>query len=254
MKHFLLAARYKRVRGFSLVEIAMGLAMLGILVMMGLKAQEVVEQYRQTQFVNQVQSLQASMRAYAQTYGRWPGDCDRDGLIDYVLDSPTSIKNADGLDYAVPSQLSAASSASDTYSLGMVCPSTSLAPFAKMNVPFNELKLGGQVPATEPNRKSANHNLGGFSFPGTFEVPVALTGTSTIETRFNAIVLTQVPVSAARRLATAINGFDGSAANQGRIRRSDDLVSFASTWSSASETQDKKITVVWFFDRIPPNP
>jgi prepilin-type N-terminal cleavage/methylation domain-containing protein len=234
--------------GFTLVEVAVVLALLGILASMAFKSQEVVEQYRQGQFLNSVRMLQSNLSAYRSTYGRWPGDCNRDGLLDTVFVNVSEL-GSEVYDYTSPSSLSAASSVSVAYSAGMLCPASSLAPFAKINVPFNELKWGGHMPAGEPNRKAASHALGGSAFVGTFNINPAA---SNIEDRFNAIVLTAVPIAAARRLAVAIDGQDGSAANLHRVRRSDDLFTFEPLWTASGETDAKRITVVIFFDRIPP--
>lgn len=235
-------------RGFTLVEVAVVLALLGVLTAITFKSQELVEQYKQTQFVTSVRVLQANLNAYRTAYGRWPGDCNRDGLLDHAFLDISLLTN-DVYDYGIPTALTAAASASTTYALGMLCPATTLAPFDPINVPFNELKWGGQTPSGEPNRKSASHAMGGFAFLGAFNINPAINNT---EDRFNALVLTQVPIQAARRLAVALDGADGPAANLNRVRRSDDLATFAPLWTAADETELKRITVVVFFDRMPP--
>ena len=235
-------------RGFTLVEIAVVIALLGVLTAISLKAQELVEQYRQTQFVTGVRVLQANLNAYKTTYGRWPGDCNRDGLLDYSL-TDVSLLLSDLYEYSVATTLSAAASAATTYASGLLCPASTLTAYDPNNVPFNELKWGGQIPSGEPNRKAASHTMGGFAFLGTFSINAL---TDIVEDRFNAIVLTEVPIVAARRLAVAIDGSDGSAANLNRVRRSDDLLTFEALWTAADETELKRITVVVFFDRLPP--
>jgi prepilin-type N-terminal cleavage/methylation domain-containing protein len=237
-----------RQRGFTLVEIAVVLALLGVLTAITFKSQELVEQYKQTQFVTSVRVLQAHLNAYRTAYGRWPGDCNRDGLLDHTFLNPTLLTN-EVYDYGIPTALTPAASASTSYALGMLCPASTLAPFDPLNVPFNELKWGGQTPSGEPNRKSASHAMGGFAFLGAFNINPTINNT---EDRFNAIVLTDVPIQAARRLAAALDGSDGPAANRNRVRRSDDLTTFAPVWTASEETELKRITVLVFFDRIPP--
>lgn len=237
-----------RQQGFTLLEVAVVLALLGVLATVAFKSQEMVEQYKQVQFVNHVRVLQANLNAYKTAFGRFAGDCNRDGLLDAPFVSASAL-NADVYDYAVPTELTAAASVSTTYALGLLCPATTLAPYTQFNVALNELKWGGQMPAGEPNRKASAHSMGGFAFLGVFNINPTVNNS---EDRFNAMVLTDVPIVAARRLATAIDGSDGPAANLNRVRRSDNLVSFAPLWTASGETELKRITVVVFFDRIPP--
>lgn len=241
-------ARPVRQRGFTLLEVSVVLALLGVLAAITFKSQELVEQYRQAQFVNHVRLLQAHVVAYKTAFGRLPGDCNRDGLMDAPFVSASAL-NAEVYDYGIPSELTAAASVSTTYALGLLCPASTLAPFAHFNVAWNELKWGGQTPSGEPNRKASAHGLGGFAFLGVFNINPGL---GRVDDRFNAIVLTDVPIVAARRLAVALEGSDGPAANLNRVRRSDDLLTFAPLWTATGETELKRITVVVFFDRIPP--
>ena len=120
-------------------------------------------------------------------------------------------------------------------------------------MPFNELKQAGITPAGEPNRSSARHPMGGYMFLGTFSTVPNSADLS--DTAFNALVLTQVPVTAARQLAIAVDGADGSAANLNRVRRTSDLETFDTLWTAATgEGENTRITVVVLFDRIPPTP
>jgi len=243
------ATRLQTQRGFSLIEIALALAVMGVLIGMTLKSQELLEQYRQSQFVTKVQTLVANARAHRSTLGRWPGDCNRDGLVDYSFTTTVPLRTGDALDYAIPTELEVAESSGATYALGDVCPPTTLQPFRQINVPFNELKRASLTLPGEPNRKSASHGLDGFAYLGTFETAASVTR---LEQQFNALVLTDVSIQAARRLAVTIDGHDGSAADTGRVRRTEDLQTFEALWTASDETDLARITVVVFFDRIPP--
>jgi prepilin-type N-terminal cleavage/methylation domain-containing protein len=238
-------------RGFSLLEIALAMVLLGMLFAGLLKSQSLLDQYRHGAFVNSTRALAAHLSAHLNTRGRWPGDCNRDGLIDYSLLSVTTLSAVDLYDYSSPAALTAASSSSASYAPGNVCPVSTLMPFENVNVPFNELKQAGLLPTGQPSRLAAAHNLGGHAYLGTLTVN---TGSNALylEERFNAIVLTGVPIAAARRLAVAIDGVDGSTANSHRVRRSNDLASFAPLWTASGETEAKRITVVVLFDRVPP--
>ena len=233
-------------RGLSLLELAIGLAIVGVLAAMALKSQEVVESYRQAQFVTKVQTLVSQLGSYRRTWGRWPGDCNRDGLIDLSFNNLSTLTQ---LEYAVATSLTPAASSSATYALGNTCPSGTLSPFANDNVPYNELRLAGLIPSGETNRKASDHGLGGDMHLGTLDVSL---GTDYLEDKFNALVLTDVPIVAARRLAVAINGQDDSASNKHRVRRITTLGTFDPLWTATGETELKRITVVVLFDRVPP--
>lgn len=239
----------RRQQGISLVELALGLAIVGLLLAMTFKGQEVFEQYRQGQFVHMVRHLEATLRAHQKIYGRLPGDCNKDGWMDFELTDSSGLQ-ASALDYTIADNFIAASSSTATYSAGLLCPESSLAPFnAAPNMAFNELKVAGLLPSGEPNRKSASHTLGGFAFLGTYGIAAV----DTLESRFNAILLTKVSIASARRLAQAIDGGSGSAANLNRVRRiTDDFLGFEPLWQKTGETEEALITIVVFFDRIPP--
>lgn len=224
------------------------LVLMGLLMLVALQSQGVINQYRQSQFTNQVRALQSGLLAYRQQHGRWPGDCNQDGLIDYGL---LGTEVAVDLDYAAPTGFEPAADVDTAYTLGTVCPERTLAPYEKLNVAYNELKRSGQSPVAQPNRLVAVHRFGGVALLGSFDTE--LTDPDPPE-HFNALLLTSVPIAAARKLAVAIDGFDGSAANLGRVRRIDIEAGkeFAALWTAAGETEDKRITVAVFFDRIPP--
>lgn len=238
-------------RGFSLLEIALAMVLLGVLFVGALKSLSMLEQYRQSAFVNGTRALTSHLSAYLNTRGRWPGDCNRDGLLDYSFLDVATLSAVDLYDYNVPASLTPADSG-ENYAPSNVCPTSTLMPFEDVNVPYNELKQAGLLPSGQPSRISAAHSLGGHAYLGTLTIN-GVANADLLEERFNAIVLTQVPIAAARRLAVAIDGFDGSAANLHRVRRSDDLASFEPLWTASGETEETRITVVVLFDRVPPS-
>ena len=144
--------RIGRQAGFTLVEIGIALALIGVLAAMAFKSQEVVEQYRQGEFVTRVRTLEANLKAYRATYGRWPGDCNRDGLMDHEFVSATALELTESFDYTIPAGLAPAASAQAAYAPGKTCPVSSLAPWPNVNVAYNDLKLGGQLGA-RPGRR-----------------------------------------------------------------------------------------------------
>ena len=92
-------------QGFTLIEIAVALVVIGVLAAITFKSQELIEQYRQSQFVNSARMLQSNLSAYRSTYGRWPGDCNRDGLVDYGFINTSELSDA-AYDYGIPTVFS----------------------------------------------------------------------------------------------------------------------------------------------------
>ena len=120
------------------------------------------------------------------------------------------------------------------------------------NVPFNDLKLAGLLSAAQPNRIAATHAAGDFMAITKLYLDGAPANS---DPAFNAIVLFNVPVSFARKLAVAVDGFDGAEAYKGRVRRVRlDGSGFETNWlnnSVTNETQDSLINVAYFFDQMP---
>jgi len=122
-------------------------------------------------------------------------------------------ETADDLDCVVATDFLPAIRASAAYVTGTTCPKSTLDPYDEPNVAYNELKLGGQALTSQPNRLTAGHKLADTALLG------HVAPADSTEDRFNAILLTRVPIASACRLATAIDDFDGSTADSNRVRR-----------------------------------
>jgi prepilin-type N-terminal cleavage/methylation domain-containing protein len=60
--------------GFTLVELAIALIVIGLLIGAVLKADEMIEQARSTQFVRQIQAYETANKAFIGLYNEMPGD------------------------------------------------------------------------------------------------------------------------------------------------------------------------------------
>ena len=73
-------------RGFTLVEMSVTMAAAGLLFAAVTTGQELIDQAKATKLTNEVKTIEAHLQRYAQLKGRFPGDCNADGVIDYKAD------------------------------------------------------------------------------------------------------------------------------------------------------------------------
>lgn len=260
-----------RQRGFTLVEMSVTMVIAGLLFAAVTTGQELVAQAKATKLVGEIKLAEMQLQRYNQAKGRFPGDCNADGIIDYAADANasaslrTDVANASrAAEYSysvlLPAEPADGAVASDqemgcalngdaTDSVATVEPSTTNA-----NVWLNDLKLAGVVSDSAPNVKLAKLVHEDFMFVGNVTDGG---GESADGADYNAIVIHNVPQWMARRLSTAINGQDARA-DRSRLRlltRASTDGTYSATWNSASgttaEMRDSMVTVVYFFDLVP---
>lgn len=266
--------------GFTLVEITLVLVVAALLLGMAAKGLTLLDQSKGDQLVLQVRQTENLLKEYQRTHQRWPGDCDGDGLIDssvlefasMMAESAKTARSA-RFDYAATPPVASTGTpdvvffevaavtgngcpaALATHYIGTgVTTSPGVSTFVSdFNVPFNDLKLAGQLSTAQPNRIAATHAAGDF-----MAITKMFLGSAPADSEpaFNAVVLFNVPVSFARKLAVAIDGFDGADAYKGRVRRLKVTgAGFETYWLNntgvTNETQDSMITVAYFFDQLP---
>lgn len=270
----------RRGAGFTLVETSLVLVVAALLLGMVAKGLTLLDQSKGDQLVLQVRQMENMLNEYHRTHQRWPGDCDGNGRIDSSLFEFASISamvesakavRAGRFDYAA-SPAAASTGTLNGYDeitavAGNACPAAlgtvyigtgaTTSPSAStyvsdFNLPYNDLKLAGQLSSAQPNRIAATHAAGDFMAITKMFFDTPPSGS---DPAFNAIVLFNVPVSFARKLAVAIDGFDGADAYRGRVRRlTINGAGFELTWLNngvTNETQDSLINVAYFFDQLP---
>ena len=127
------------------------------------------------------------------------------------------------------------------------------APFAwnattNANTPWNDLKYIGVVRVADANRTVARLTHEDVVFIDSIVYPIDTAGT-----RYNAMMIYNLPTWMARQIATSINGFD-KPANLGRFRHIDRATNtHLTTWSQDGRTEEavQYVNAVYFFDRIP---
>lgn len=263
-----------RQRGFTLVEMSVTMVIAGLLFAAVTTGQELVAQAKATKLVGEIKLTEMQLQRYNQAKGRFPGDCNADGIIDYAADA--------GVSASLRSDIGNASRAAE-YSYSVLLPTepddgveateeqmgcalnglTATAPAVSTvdpsttnaNVWLNDLKLAGVVSDSAPNVKLAKLVHEDFMFVG--KVTDA-GGESATGADYNAIVIHNVPQWMARRLSTAINGQDARA-DRSRLRlltRGSTDGTYATKWdngasTSTAEMRDSMVTVVYFFDLVP---
>ena len=69
-------------KGFTLLELAIVLVIIGILMGAVLRGQELIKSAKEKKFFSQLQMLGSAQLTYLQREGRYAGDTDKDGFID----------------------------------------------------------------------------------------------------------------------------------------------------------------------------
>ncbi len=209
-------------RGFTLIELAIVLVIIGIILGGVLKGQAIIENARIKRVQNDLKSLEASLWTFYDRYNRMPGDCDKNGVID-----ATTYNLPAGLDNN-PDEGFCAGTAYD----------------GDRDRPWAELKAARILSEDADNRDLSRTQFGGRLFTGR-----AYAGTGTLYV--NAIAVADIPCYAAKAIDSAIDG--GLDAGTGRLRELTGAYIARNTsdaWSSCT-TEDTLVDIVYFFDKLP---
>ncbi|QJA05603.1 prepilin-type N-terminal cleavage/methylation domain-containing protein [Thermosulfurimonas marina] len=208
-------------KGFTLVELAIVLVIIGILLGAVLKGQELINNARIRRVQSDLKGIEALVWSFFDRYGRMPGDCNKDGIIDARVNNSVSDLDNDP----------------DTG----FCAST--APDGDRDRPWAELKQAQLLPPDADNRDLSRH-----VFNGRFFIGRANTGGTTY---VNAISVVDLPCFAAKAIDASIDG--NIDAGKGRVRRLTGAYTASTTsdptWGCASE--EDLVDLVYFFDKLP---
>lgn len=265
----------RKQQGFTLVEMSVVLVLAGLLVAAVTAGQELVNTAKAKKAVNDIVALESQLQLYAQAKGRFPGDCDADGVIDFAADAVTREDTGNTLraeKYAFVSTyptipLAGADATKETDACALsaapgagtaVGDVTTVASATNANVWLNDMKVAGFVSDSAVNRKLAKMVTEDFLFVGNITDGV-LAEESADSAKYNAIVMHNVPQWMAIRMAQAINGQD-DVAYRSRLRslvreEAPTAGNYTEKWQvvgTVNESQkDAMVTVAYFFDQVP---
>ncbi len=211
----------KAERGFTLVELAIVLVIIGIILGAILKGQEVIKNAQIKRLLSDLRGLEAVVWTFRDRYGRMPADCNSDGLID-----PTTNNTTGGLDNNPDSGF---------------CGDTGFTSTDR-DAPWAELKRAGILPNSD-NRKLSLTQFGGRFFIGRAYV-------NSGQYR-NAISIANIPCFAAKAIDSSIDG--ALDAGDGRIRELTGAYSARNSsdaWTNCT-TEDTTVNIVYFFEKSP---
>jgi prepilin-type N-terminal cleavage/methylation domain-containing protein len=211
-----------KTRGFTLVELAIVLVIIGIILGAILKGTELINNAKVKRLQNDLRGLEAAIWTFYDRTGRLPGDCDGNGIIGYGLGVGST---GTGLGLTTSTDPTADYCASTTTSE------------ADANRAFSDLRVQRVLSYSQPNRNLARHVFNDY-----FAIGSIASGPR----NYNAIVIYGIPAWAAKMIDVSIDGVaDGTA---GRVRRYDQAPWAA--WPADSDN-DQVVSVAYFFDEHP---
>ena len=219
------ANKLHRQHGFTLVELAVVLVIIGIILGAVLKGQELINNSKAKSLQSNLKSIETMMWSYYDRKGRWPGDCDINGIIGYTPDNAVSSTNA-------------LSTSSDP--TAETC--SAATPVENQNTTLAELRASRIAPYDTPNNVFASHVSDGVFQVGSVDDSA---GSGEI---VNAIVAYRVPSWMAKVIDVSIDGKEDG--EVGRVRRWDTAVAGA-TWPTEA-ADDQMVALTYMFDRVLP--
>jgi prepilin-type N-terminal cleavage/methylation domain-containing protein len=171
-----------KTRGFTLVELAIVLVIIGIILGAILKGTELINNAKVKRLQNDLRGLEAAIWTFYDRTGRMPGDCNSDGIIGNALEAGTT---GAGIGFSSNPDPTADYCASTT--------TTETDP----NRAFADLRVQRVLSYSQPNTNLARHVFNDF-----FAIGNISNGTR----NFNAIVIYGIPAWAAKMIDVSIDG------------------------------------------------
>ncbi len=216
-----MADRMQRARnegGFTLVELAIVLVIIGIILGSVLKGQDLINNAKAKRVVSDAQAMSALAYTFYDRYGRFPGDCDRNGTINYVV---TGAETTATFGAAVPAA---------AFCAGVAAVATDQ---------WSDLIASQLQPAAAGQTLALNT----FS-EAKFYAQIAIAGRP-----YNAIFMMQIPCYAAKMMDVNLDGVQD--AGLGVIRQLTGAAVPNATAAWVCATEDTPVNAAYLFDRRP---
>ncbi|OGP15677.1 MAG: hypothetical protein A2052_07380 [Deltaproteobacteria bacterium GWA2_54_12] len=208
-------------KGFTLIELAIVLVVIGLILGAVLKGQDLINNAKAKRALTDAQGLSAMAHLFMDRYGRLPGDCDSDGDVNYAT-------------------LNSASTAFAATAAPAFCypPSTGA---ANANQQWNEL-IQAQLQSSAAPRDLAKNSFGGAKY---------LANYTTGGVAYNVVVLTDIPCYAAKAVDSNIDGTLDAGLGSVRIATGATAVTLATNAWTACTTEQTVVDVAYFYDKRP---
>lgn len=219
-------SRLRSSEGFTLVELAIVLVIIGIILGAILKGQALIDNARIKRVENDMRGLEAALWTFFDRYNRFPGDCDRNGLID-----ASTYNNRGALD-------------NNPDVLFCTTPTNN----GDKDTPWAELKATRIL-----SRGADNRDLARNAFGGTFYIGSAHNGHGAY---VNAIAVADIPCFVAKAIDASIDGALDSGSGRIRVLTGANVFSDTSDsdnpWANyCSDNEDALVDIIYLFERQP---
>ncbi len=207
-------------KGFTLVELAIVLVIIGIILGSILKGQELIKNAKVKRMINDLRGLEAMIWTYYDRKKRFPGDCNLNGIIGFnAPNDTTGVIPSNNIDPTIDD----CTANSDENNVNRV---------------FSDLRVSRIAPYSKPNVILAKHIANGF----------INVGYATINgINYNAIFIYNIPAWLAKAIDVTIDGTENGLV--GFVRRHDTQDGGA-IWPSR-ENDNQIVSLEYYFDQEP---
>lgn len=236
--------------GFTLVELAVVMVIIGILLSAILKGQDLIDNARAKKVLSDMKNFEAMIWGYYDRQGRFPGDCAGTGYMGLLMSPIVTAGTPVGADQVTTDDATATSpetlacdTTADASNSGIVA--------GTKDSPVADLRIEHLLDWTQSSDDSTEHG-----FIGNIHLTHTSDGAATPQLR-NAIVVYNIPQWVGEMIDASIDGdVDGIS---GRIRYLVDSTPTAAVTQTGTAWPERtiantEVAIAYYFDEIAPVP